>query len=140
MAIDLIALKTELTTDPRGYGYAPSWADGSDGILADLLNLVRPGIAVTRGLIQTWEIVAATDGGEYNALSATAKDIYKTLVSAGVVDVNDAQIRTILSALFPAGSTTRANLIARLTRDGSRAEELFGTGVVHGMIASARGV
>src|SRR3990167_3076310 len=135
MALDLAALKTELTTDPTGLGYEPLVTAGADGALSTLVNLVRDTISVPRGIIQTWEVLAATDAAEYGALSATGKDIYKTLVSA--VDVNDAQIRTILSTLFPAGSVTRMNLVARLTRKGSRAEQLYGTGVSSDQIAKA---
>ena len=137
MALTLSALKTELTTDPNAYGYAPHVASGSTGALAALLNEPRTTINVPRGLVGTWEIIAATDGAEYGALNATAKDIYKTLVSAGTVDVADAQIQAILKTLFPSPSTTRTNLIARLTRPGSRAEQLFGGGVTHADCARA---
>ena len=137
MALTLSALKTELTTDPNAYGYAPHVASGSTGALAALLNEPRTTINVPRGLVGTWEIIAATDGAEYSALNATAKDIYQTLVSAGTVDVTDAQIQAILKALFPNPSTTRTNLIARLTRIGSHAEQLFGVGVSHSDCAQA---
>ena len=126
MALTLAALKTELTTDPNAYGYAPHVASGSTGALAALLNEPRATISVPRGLVGTWEIIAATDAAEYNGLSATAKD-----------DVADAQIQAILKALFPNPSTTRTNLIARLTRIGSRAEQLFGVGVSHSDCAQA---
>ena len=137
MALDLAILASELTTDPTALGYAPHVTGGADGTLAELLNRPRSTISVKRSVIQTWEIIAATDATDYGALFATAKDIYKTLVSAGIVDVSDAQIRTILSMLFPAGSATRTALVARLSRTGSRAEQLFGVGVSSDEIAKA---
>lgn len=137
MPVDLTLLRTELQTDPTALGYAPHIAGGADGTLAVLVNQPRIGISVKRAVIQTWELIAATDATEYGALSVTAKDIYRTLVSAGVVDVSDDQIRTILGTLFPAGSATRTNLLARLSRQGSRAEQLFGVGVSADDIAKA---
>lgn len=129
MAVDPTALKTELQTDPTGLGYGPWVANGADATLADLLNEPRAGITVFRGLIDTWELIAATVRSEYDALLPDGKQLYQTLVSAGTLDVTDASIRALLAGLFPAGSSTRANLIARVSRRGSRAEQLFGSGV-----------
>ena len=39
----LTTLKTEFTTDPRGYGYSTLWASGQDNALADVIDTVRDG-------------------------------------------------------------------------------------------------
>ena len=137
MAVDLTALNTELTSDPTALGYASHVAAGADGTLAELLNRTRPTISVKRATIQTWEIIAATESADWTALSVEAKDRYRVIVSAGVIDVSDANIRALLGALLPAGSATRANLIARISRPGSRAEQLFGVSVSSDEIAKA---
>jgi hypothetical protein len=41
--VDITALRTEITTDPRGYGYAALYGAGNDQAVADLMNLVRDG-------------------------------------------------------------------------------------------------
>jgi hypothetical protein len=126
MALSVTALVQELT-NPK---YAELIDAGSDQGIADMLNAVDPTIIVPRGRVETWEILAATVRTEWEALTADAKQLYLTIISAGVVDTTDPQIRAMLGSLFPAGTATRANLLARLTRPGSRAEQLFGTGTV----------
>jgi hypothetical protein len=134
MTFSVTALAQELT-NPK---YAALIRAGSDQGIADLLNVIDPTIIVPRGRVETWEILAATVRTEWDALSADAKQLYLTVISAGVVDTTDPQIRAILGGLFPAGTTTRTNLVARLTRPGSRAEQLFGTGTVISSVDVAR--
>ena len=68
MPVDLIALSSELTSDPTALGYAPHVAGGADGTLAELLNRTRPTISVKRATVQTWEGIAATDSMDLAAL------------------------------------------------------------------------
>jgi hypothetical protein len=90
-AAQLATLKTELQTDPRGYGYASLVALGSDEGLAQLLNVVRDGsvgtvpstptaaggaasgiITVRRNDISGAEILQAVDPSSDGAASLTA--------------------------------------------------------------------
>jgi len=49
--MDLTALKTELTTDPAGLGYAAHLATGSFSPIVDLLAAARAGFTVFRGVL-----------------------------------------------------------------------------------------
>lgn len=137
MALDLAALKTELTTDPAVLGYASHITAGRMGELAKLINEVRGTIVISRGVIETHEIFEATDPTEWGALSADEKQRYQGILSMGTVDVDGDNVRDAFLAMFAAGSTTRANLAALRTRDGSRADELFGSDVSFTQIAEA---
>jgi len=130
MAIDLVALKTELTTDPTALGYAPAIALGDDAKPAQLIN--RPaGTAFFRSDVTIHDIVAAFAPADFAAL--TALQIAKLqLLFSGVstIDLTVATNRTILQAIVAGASApTLAALVAMAKRGGSRAETLFGVGV-----------
>lgn len=127
--MDYAALKNELSTDPRGYGYAPYWANGSDWILADMLNQVRDSIRIDRTFVNAYEVFEAIVPAEWIALSADEKQRIQLVLNMGQVYTRGTNTKAVLQAAFPAGSTTRTNLLALLKRSGSRAEELFGEGV-----------
>lgn len=136
--IDYAILKTELTTDPRGYGYALFWADGSDWQLADLINQIRTTINIDRGLVDANEIFECIVPAEWIGLSAQEKERVQLILSMGTVNTKGLNTRAAFQAAFGAGTTTRTNLLALLTRRGSRAEELFGTSISWDDIAKAR--
>lgn len=145
-AAQLAALKTELQTDPRGYGYA--FAGRNDTDMANRLNLVRDGSAgrvptnptaaggVATGIVSVFrddipvrEIVAAITPADYTNL--TQLQISKlTLQFAGsgmVIDATNANTRGSFAAIFSGMSATTTNAINALaSRPASRAEELFG--------------
>jgi hypothetical protein len=135
--IDLAALKTELLTDPTGRGYAAPLATGTDWMAADLLNAVQAGISIDRGVIPAYEIINATVASEWTALSAAERQRYQTLTGAGQVDSSNANVRAAFAAMFAAGPT-RTALTALLTRQGSRAEQLFGQSVSVADVSRAR--
>jgi hypothetical protein len=126
--MDDLALKTELTTDPAGLGYAPHLASGSLSPIMELLNAPRIGVSVFRGVISSYEIINATDPAEWAALTAAEKQRYQMLTGAGQVDVSNANVRGAFAAMFGAGTVTRTALVALASRPGSRAEELWGAG------------
>lgn len=141
MAIDRAALKSEITTDPAALGYAALVAAGDDAGVAAALNLARAGTAYQqyRGPLPAYQVVNATDPADWAALTAQEKQRYQTLTGAGQVDTSNANLRAMFSAMFPAGSTTRANLTNLALRQGSRAEVLFGPGttITHADVAAA---
>lgn len=124
MTIDLAALATEINTDPQGYGYSLT----DNALTRDLLNELRVAIRIDREVIPAYEVIDALNPGEWESATAQEKQRIALIVSAGEVNVQSANTRAAFGAAFDGGTTTRANLIALQTRDGSRVEELFGAG------------
>lgn len=121
-------LATELNTDPTSRGYAPYIASGDDVGLAKNINQTGAGIVervtVTSDIFQTAVVFS-----DYSALTDQQRSLWQTIVTASVqngVQVKDAKIRAQIVAIWPAGSVTRANLVAMQTKSGSRAEVLWG--------------
>lgn len=154
MAINYVALKSELTTDPRGYGYSALIQSGSDAGLATALNLIRDGsagrvpvtptaaggqasgiITVSRTDVTAQEVRLAVDVAEFvagpNALlagyfeSVTQSNERMQLKNQDAGRTDTRQM-TNLKTCFSVNASTRARLDALATRSGSRAEELFG--------------
>lgn len=144
----LIVLKTELTTDPGALGYATPLAQGSDGKLADVLNL-RRSITLRRVDVSATEIMQAIDYSDLNSPAApatpTASELrlerlaicFLTSLSAmGAVRLqNDdntfTPIGANLNAIVKTGTGTRTRIVALATRTQcSRAEQLFGIGFI----------
>lgn len=139
MPFSLSGLKSELQADPSGLGYAALLAGGNHTGCADALNLVRAGISINRDLVQAHEIFEQIVPAEFSSLSAIERERIRGILSMGVVDVRGSNTRAAFQAAFGAGTTTRSNLTAYLARQGSRAEQLFGSGVQisHDQIAQA---
>lgn len=123
-------LKSELATDPQALGYAAAFAAGDHGTPASLINLVRAGAAyqVDRELIPAHMLFASVDATEFAALTTLQLTQLSAILASGQIDLSKANIRTMLSAIFPSGGPTRTALIALAKRQGSRAEVLFGPG------------
>jgi hypothetical protein len=156
-AAQLATLKTELQTDPRGYGYAALVAVGSDEGLSQVLNVIRDGsagtmpgnptgaggqasgiVTVRRNDISGAEILQAVDPvGDVNAQTAPSAFLLAFFQSvAGMrqlsfvnADGSDNAVLASLKKCFATGSASRTNLGTISKRSGSRAEELFGAGV-----------
>ena len=141
MTISFPALKTEIQTDPRGYGYAPLVAAGSDSLVATLLNKVRDGtdgfaaITIRRGDIKSSELFESITAADWNAIATQgSRDWLQSIANIPTLRLqldngSDTNILAGLKLLFGAGTVTRTNLIAIATRSGSRTEELFGVGI-----------
>lgn len=146
MAIDYVAFKTELQTDPQALGYAASRTAGDDVTLAGIVNLARAGITIRRSDIQPLELASAIDVVDYTSIGAspTAAQLsterrflaWLTAVFALPVlrlvndDGSDTLIIKNFKAMFAAGTPTLTRLSALSVRNGSRAEQLFGAGTV----------
>jgi len=115
--MDLVALKTELTSDPAGLGYAGKSHEDQ----AVLIN--KPQRTIDAETINGGVLVSCLDKTEFAALTAADKAYLNLFVTAGDVPVT-ANVRQALRALFPAGSETRNRINAATRRNGSRAEEL----------------
>lgn len=132
--MDYAKLKSEIMTDLALLGYAGK----TDQQIADLLNSVARGRTIQRSVIPSHEILEATVPGEWAALTAAEKQRYQTITGAGSVDLKGQNTRLMLGAMFGAGTTTRANLIALQNKTVSRAEELNLGRVEPGHITKAR--
>lgn len=117
MAINLTALKAEITTDPLTRGYSGM---SDDAIAA---SLAVPNRQADREALDSGTLVASIVSADYVGLTANQKDYVRLVAMATSVPLT-AALKSELGAIFPAGSTTRANLIALQKRPGTRAEEL----------------
>ena len=124
----IAALTTEINTDPTSLGLVALKASGSHAGIADALNLRRATISVFRDNIESWEIAAALVKTDWDALSAGDKQLFAALLAAGRIDATSASMRTIMTSMFPGGSVTLTNLAGVASRQGSRSEQLWGTG------------
>jgi len=113
----LTTLKAELTTDPLAKGYAALDNEGAANSL-NVVNRQPDRASITGGQIASCVVLA-----ELTALTAIPRAFVQALFSADEIPVTQT-LKTELAALFGQGTTTRANLLAAIKRQGSRAEEL----------------
>ena len=119
--MDYSILWNELSTDPLSRGYSGM----TDVQIADDLNTEYRN--VPRETINGTELFEATDLSEFAALNTIHREMWRTLYLGPAIFVTEGSNgRAVLAALFPAGSTTRQNLVvlAQETVPVSRAEEL----------------
>jgi len=138
--MDYVALKTEITTDPTARGYAAPYAAGSDIEVANLLNEIQAGIEVDVPFLDAWELQGAIVATEFAALDADRRALWSNILVAGRIEVQNTNVRNQILLIWVAGTTTRSNIAALQTRNGSRAEQLFGFGttVTHSQVSQTR--
>lgn len=92
-------------------------AYGLLGQMRALISVVQDEIVahsiLIPGVISTYKILEATDGGEYLALNADQKALYALFISAGTLDmVNGAHARFVfLDYLFPPGTVSHSAIL-----------------------------
>lgn len=135
-------LFTELSTDPQTLGYATAYGKaitagsvGNDAAVLDALNLVRAGgtYQLNKGVVATNLLLKEMDIADLTALlsgTPPKMPILQLYMTQPTLDTADAEIQAAFLNLFPAGSTSRTNLVAFFKRQGSRAEVLCGVGTV----------
>src|ERR1035438_1018853 len=116
----LAAIKAEITTDPlvppRGY------ATMTNQQISDSFKVVDQ--TVPNETVSGGQIVSVITRAELAAL-VPADLAYVNLISGTASPLPiTAVLRAELTAIFPAGSTTRPRLVQFLTRPGNRAEKL----------------
>jgi len=129
----LQALHDEIEADPLGIGYKEqdgSWKE--DQIIADLINDPANGDVVQRNHISPQEIIEQITIDDWDAITAAQRLYVSLLPSLPQVDAiqNGTEVRANLLTIFGPTTTTRANLIGVVQKDGSRAEVLWGEGTV----------
>ena len=130
----LQALKTELTTDPLGRGYAGMT---NTQVVTSLRTANR---TVERRSVSGSQIYNAIVPSEFSALLATQQQLVRDVFGLGdTIDVRTGtNVRAVMLAAFGAGTTTRANLIALVQETVSRAAEIGLGDVREGDVARAR--
>ena len=129
---DLLALQSEINTDPAAVGYVP-YLDATNTLL-DLLNnpAHNPGSPTINRPIEELDIpdvAGAIVDAEYGALSEYGK-VWVTMLINRPAEEALLPYRDKFLDLFNAQSTTRANVQALRVKLASRAETLFGVNTV----------
>jgi hypothetical protein len=109
---ELQTIKTELDTDPLTLGYSGMDDATAAAKLREVPASSETGRQRNRAEVQSYEVFEATLKSEWEALGATDKSLYDTMLSMGLINVEGSNTRTTFLALFGAGTTTRANLSA----------------------------
>jgi hypothetical protein len=148
----LVALKSEIQNDPRGYGYAAFVANGSDEGVAQLLTWVRdgatacplngvagPAISVKRTDISSQELLEAIDSRDFPATTDWRQSWFESATQQRTLrlvadDGSNTRVLGNLKRILGDTNLSQTRLTALSVRAGSRAEELFGTGTT--LIAS----
>ena len=123
--MDYVALKNEILTDPLSLGYTGQ----SDQATANLMNASRAGQTVTLSTCTPaglWEAITPSD---WAAATAAQQGDIKTLLTLPAVTFAGAHTAAVLSAAFGPATQTTSNINGLKTRQGSRAEVLFGAGM-----------
>lgn len=142
MTIHHAVLQSEIDNDPAGRGYKTGGVYRDDVEIARLCNDVVAGQTVERTLVDVRLLQEQVVATEYLALSVGQQNLWTALIAAGErVDIRNANIRAQGAAVWGAGTTTRANIVALQSKPASRAEVLFGEGaaVTHTDVAIALG-
>lgn len=130
-------VKTELDTDPQALGLVAMEAVQDWNGIVNALNLVRAGApyVLQRRYMSVQEMVESIVFSEWIAAAVTQpmRDgmalLFLTAGPSGL-DPQNTNVRAFFTGTFGSATTTRANLNTKLTRQGSRAEILWGDGVM----------
>jgi hypothetical protein len=121
-------LKAAILADPA---ISQTFTDGNLQGVADYYNaLASPAFIVWRTDVPTKDVKKALVWTEYVGRSAGERDAFALMISNGIVNAADTNIRAGFNDIFsgPSGVNTRAALVAIAKRSATRAEQLFATG------------
>lgn len=138
MAIEYAALKAEAADDPERLGLAEHIKAGSDLLVAALLNAVREGenFRIREPLLTAGEFQLAVLQGilKIDGLDETRQRKWSRLLgvvqSVSVIPTGRPEVTALLSEAVADGLLTAEEASGVGVRQGSRAEVLFGAGVV----------
>ncbi len=129
--MDLVALKTELTTDPAGLGYAGKSHEDQ----AILIN--RPQRTMNREQFSGADLASCLDPVEFAALTAVQRTWIQMLTSANGMLTLFASLRQDIRAVLATATKSLAKFNQTINRSASRAEELGLDAVTTSDIADA---
>lgn len=121
--MDLVALKSELTSDPAGIGYAGKSHEDQ----AVLIN--KPQRTVNREQFSGADLASCLDPVEFAALTAVQRTWLQMLTTANGMLTLYASLRQDIRAVLSTATKSLAKFNQTINRSGSRAEEL-GLGAV----------
>ncbi len=122
-------LKADILADPILAAY-PNNSDGAWAI-AQAYNLdASPAFVVWKTAVPTSECKKAMVWTEYIGRSAGERDAWQFMLSNGIINAADVNVRQGIADVFsgPSGLQSRTNLLAIAKRSATRAEKLFSTG------------
>ena len=126
---DLLALKAELTNNPRNIGLTTNPADDEANSIR--LNLIRPIIKVKRRSVSTKAVFDIVVDLEYQAMSPVQQRWFTDFMRLGQFDpFVDVGTMAGLRRIFGASTTTGPKITAVTMEDGSRITELFQAGTI----------
>jgi hypothetical protein len=124
-------LYTEITTDPSGIGLAAAFAANNHPLVASLINQSRATVSIEKSYVTARDLIASLVPTEYIGLTQPQRDYLALLPALGTVDIRTgSSLRNALNSVFAAGTGTRTAYTALASRNGSRAEQLFGVDTV----------
>lgn len=134
--MNLQALKTELTTDPIGIGYAS--ANGDHVALAKLINTAQRqvGNEGQRPTSELLNVFAAADVVTAVATPAKAA-MLQMICSLSTIDPNSKGLKAWVVSIFGNPSATLTEFAKYARRSGTRAEELGFGRVTESNVADA---
>jgi len=144
---DLLALKTEVNTDPNAYGYDPETTQA--GVL-DIINLPRAEFVFSKDKVAAAQIRTATTYDAYNNLVIDEQEWIRWVTGSNGFDdettivTDDFKVQFTGNTLAQTGAgnetnsfwatANRTEMTAAMRlifeRPGSRAEDLFGLGTI----------
>lgn len=130
--VQLQALKTELTTDPKALGYAPHLATGNHSAIAALLNATYPASAnIQLGDVPCHKVRSCISLADWVAITPEQRAYLHMLLDGETVNLSDGMVDDNLvkaGGIWPPGTTlnSRSRLMAMKQRKATRSEELFG--------------
>lgn len=125
----LQALKAEIVADAT-LNAQPQNSDGAFAIAIALNLIFAPAFIVWRTNIPTSDVKKAVVWTEYIGRSVGEQNAFALMISNGIVNGADANIRQGFGDIFSglSGVNTRANLTALAKRSATRAEKVLATG------------
>lgn len=135
--MDLLALKTEITTDPAAIGYAGQ----TDEQIARLMmreNGTGAAFEINRKEISSADVASCVVGSEFIALAAGQRDYVGLIAGAGILKVKTVKDDLLLIFTQVSSPITRAALQDVFKQTVSRAVKVLGEGVTPSNIADAR--
>lgn len=134
--IILTELRTEIQTDPNGYGYAALMSIGDLAGTAALINKPRATIPIPRPDVTPLEILEAINVTDFvsnaNSLYATWFGALMDYPQIRILKPNgtDTRVMSNILKLLANGSQSETRIRNLASRPGSRAEQLWGEGAV----------
>lgn len=129
--VQLVALKSELTADPKALGYPALLTVGNQQGCADLLNLIHAtggDYQVNNEPVAPSRIVTQITPEDFQTMTTSQQGQLALLFVIPSLDLSDDNTFDNLSNCFPNEGQTITNLTLLKKRQGARGEVLFGNG------------